>query len=591
MTSIIALSSGTGWHIEDLTRAAAKLGVGFRALPFDQLSAMVGETDASSRVQVGSHDLFTADAVLVRMMPPGSLEQVVFRMDALYRLSARGVPVMNSPRAVEASVDKYLTLALLASAGLPTPATWAGQKAAEALEVFERLGGDVVVKPLFGAEGRGIVRVSDKETAWRIFHALERLGSVLYLQRVVRHPGHDYRVFVLGGDVLGVMRRRATAGEWRSNVALGGRAEACPLDPEAARLAIAAATAVGADMAGVDLIPDLDSGRLVVIEVNAVPGWRALSRVTGIDVAAAVLNSLVDRSRSRERRGLLSPGQLAQLACVIEATARKPGNVHPCADFADLGYLEFILSAGAIVDPLDRAAETGVGRAVHAAIAATRRRVETNTNLGLVLLLAPLAAVGRGEPIEAGVVRVLAQTTVDDARWVYRAIRLAQPGGLGTVADQDVAGEPTVTLREAMALAGDRDLVARQYALGYRDVFELALPCLANAIDAGRSLETAVVLCYLSFLAKQPDTLIARKHGLAVAREVSAAAARVLEAGWPESEEGRRRCDEIEGWLRDPSRRYNPGATADLVAAALFAALRDGKIKTPLDRHGWRLPM
>ena len=145
------------------------------------------------------------------MMPPGSLEQVVFRMDALHRLAAAGVPVLNPPRAVEAAVDKYLTLALLDAAGLPVPPTWAGESAAEALAAFEALGGDVVVKPLFGSEGRGLVRVSDTELAWRTFHTLERLGAVLYLQRVVRHPGHDLRVFVLGGRVLGAMRRHAPA--------------------------------------------------------------------------------------------------------------------------------------------------------------------------------------------------------------------------------------------------------------------------------------------------------------------------------------------------------------------------------------------
>ena len=137
------------------------------------------------------------------MMPPGSLEQVVFRMDALHRVAAAGVPVWNPPRAVEAAVDKYLTLALLDQAGLPVPPTWTGQSAAEALAAFEALGGDVVVKPLFGSEGRGLVRVSDKELAWRTFHTLERLGAVLYLQRMIRHPGHDLRVFVLGGRVLG----------------------------------------------------------------------------------------------------------------------------------------------------------------------------------------------------------------------------------------------------------------------------------------------------------------------------------------------------------------------------------------------------
>ena len=294
MKSLIALVSGFGWHVADLHRAAERLDVTLQAVPFPEISASVGMDRGGTAIRAGGHDLLTSDGVLVRMMPPGSLEQVVFRMDALHRVAAAGVPVLNPPRAVEAAVDKYLTLALLAAAGLPVPTTWAGQSATEALTAFDELGGDVVVKPLFGSEGRGLVRVSDRELAWRTFHALERLGAVLYLQQFIRHPGHDFRIFVLRGSVLGSMRRHATPGEWRTNVSLGGRAEPCPLDAEAERLAIHAARAVGAEMAGVDLIPDLDRGRLTILEVNAVPGWRALSRVTGIDVASAVLAALRD---------------------------------------------------------------------------------------------------------------------------------------------------------------------------------------------------------------------------------------------------------------------------------------------------------
>jgi RimK family alpha-L-glutamate ligase len=248
----------------------------------------------SPPVSAGGIDLTTADGVLVRMMPPGTLEQVVFRMDALHRLASLGIPVLNPPRAVEAAVDKYLTLALLEAAGIPVPPTWTGGSADDALTAFANLGGDVVVKPLFGSEGRGLVRISDPELAWRTFHAIERLGAILYLQRFVRHPGYDTRVFVLHGSVIGVMRRHASAGEWRTNVSLGGRAEPTRIEPATERLALAAARAIGAEMAGVDLIPDLDSGQLVVLEVNAVPGWRALSRVTGIDIAAAILSALRD---------------------------------------------------------------------------------------------------------------------------------------------------------------------------------------------------------------------------------------------------------------------------------------------------------
>jgi tetrahydromethanopterin:alpha-L-glutamate ligase len=297
MTSLIALVSGFGWHVEDLLRAAGRLGISLQAVPFSRVSAVVETKDRGSRVTAGELDLTAADGVLVRMMPPGSLEQVVFRMDTLHRVVAAGVPVLNPPRAVEAAVDKYLTLALLEAAGLPVPPTWAGQLATEGLAAFDAMGGDVVVKPLFGSEGRGLIRISDKELAWRTFHALERLGAIIYLQRFIKHPGHDYRVFVLRGEVIGVMRRHATGGDWRTNVSLGGRAELCVLDAEAQRLALSAAHAIGAEMAGVDLVPDLDLGELVVLEVNAVPGWRALTRVTGIDIAAAILTALKNSGR------------------------------------------------------------------------------------------------------------------------------------------------------------------------------------------------------------------------------------------------------------------------------------------------------
>jgi ribosomal protein S6--L-glutamate ligase len=295
MKTIVALVSGFGWHVADLGRAAGCLGLDFRAVPFASVAAWV--ESGRPRVEAEGIDLTQAGGVLVRMMPPGSLEQVVFRMDALHRLVIVGVTVWNPPRAVEAAVDKYLSLALLDAAGLPVPATWAGQSAAGALAAFDALGGDVVVKPLFGSEGRGLVRVSDRELAWRTFHTLERLNAVIYLQRKVRHPGYDLRAFVLRGRVLAAMRRFADSGEWRTNVAVGGRPEACALDWAAADLAIRTARAVGAELAGVDLVMDLDLDRYVVLEVNAVPGWRALARVSKTDVAAAVLAALDEAAR------------------------------------------------------------------------------------------------------------------------------------------------------------------------------------------------------------------------------------------------------------------------------------------------------
>jgi ribosomal protein S6--L-glutamate ligase len=271
---IALLTGGDGWHVRDLARAAA--GLGHHATPVDFRRAWADAAAADG-------SLAGFDAVLVRTMPPGSLEQVVFRMDLLHRLEAGGVRVVNPPRAVEVCVDKYLAAAKLAAAGLPVPPTVACQRADDALEAFTALGGDVVVKPLFGSEGRGMVRVSDPELAWRTFRTLERTQAVLYLQQFVRHPGWDLRALVLGGRVLAAMRRTAH-GDWRTNVAQGGSAEPVRLSADDEALALRAAEAVGAPVAGVDLLPG-PGGERYVIEVNAVPGWRALAPVSGVDVA------------------------------------------------------------------------------------------------------------------------------------------------------------------------------------------------------------------------------------------------------------------------------------------------------------------
>jgi triphosphoribosyl-dephospho-CoA synthase len=265
----------------------------------------------------------------------------------------------------------------------------------------------------------------------------------------------------------------------------------------------------------------------------------------------------------------------------MEVTARKPGNVHRGCDFEDSHYLDFLLSAGAIIGPLDRAREAGVGAAVLGAVEATRRVVASNTNLGMVLLLSPMCAVAEDVPLPGGLEAVLEATTIDDARLVYRAIRLARPGGLGSSAEQDVADEPTVTLREAMRLASGRDLVARQYDDGFAEVFGSALPALRDALAEGRPLETAIVASSLALMAAHPDTLIARKRGEDEAREASRRAGAVLAAGWPDREAGVALFEEFDAWLREDGHARNPGATADLVTAALFAALRDGTIELP----------
>ena len=275
------LSAGGGWHVRDLQRAAHSLGHQAEAVDFRRIVA---------GVQAGPDALAGYDGVVVRTMPPGSLEQVVFRMDALHRLAAGGVRVLNPPAAVEDCVDKYLTTARLAAAGLRVPPTITCQHAEAALDAFAKLGGDVVVKPLFGSEGRGMVRVQDADMAWRTFHTLERLQSVVYLQQYIDHPGWDLRVLVLGGGIVAAMRRRASGG-WRTNVAQGGTPECIRLTSEQETIALRAAQAVGAPVAGVDLLPG-PAGELYVLEVNAVPGWRALAPATGVDVALSIVRYL-----------------------------------------------------------------------------------------------------------------------------------------------------------------------------------------------------------------------------------------------------------------------------------------------------------
>ena len=277
-----------------------------------------------------------------------------------------------------------------------------------------------------------------------------------------------------------------------------------------------------------------------------------------------------------------SLGVLAQLACVWEATARKPGNVHRFQDRDDLGYLDLLASAAAIGPSLDKAWYRPVGEIVLEAIKATRNVVSTNANLGIVLLLTPLAAAIPGRPLRSEVTRILGELTVADAVLVYEAIRLAQPGGLGHVNEQDVAETPTVTLKQAMELAADRDRIAWQYAFEFADVFQVGVPALTTALEAGHPLETAIVATQLAFLAAVNDSLIRRKFGPEAATEVRTRARVLVDREVPFAAESRGPLAEFDVWLR--TKRYNPGTSADLVAASLFAALREGMMKLPSPR-------
>jgi triphosphoribosyl-dephospho-CoA synthase len=275
-----------------------------------------------------------------------------------------------------------------------------------------------------------------------------------------------------------------------------------------------------------------------------------------------------------------SNGQLATLACLLEVTASKPGNVHRGADFEDLTFGDFVVSAVAIGPSFD-AGFKRLGPLVLEVIKATRQVVRTNTNLGMMLLMAPLALAPEGVSLEVGVRAVLNGLDADDSRQVYEAIRLASPGGMGRVEESDIADSAPDNLLAAMRLAADRDLVARQYVNGFSEVLGVVVPSLASGLARGWTVNDTIVRTHLELMHAYPDSLIARKCGHEVAEESAAYAGQVLSAGEPGDENYHGALADLDFWLRSDDHRRNPGTTADLIAAGLFAALRQNIIKWP----------
>jgi RimK family alpha-L-glutamate ligase len=287
---LAVLAARPGWHTQQLERAAAAQGHEAVVVPYEGLVARIG---VAAELRTRGTDLDAMDLVLARIIPSGSLEQIVFRVDALHRLEDRGIAVVNSPRAIERTVDKFWTSTLLEQCGIPTPETVVCEDAEQAAEAFRALR-DVIVKPLFGSMGLGMVRVQDEEMAYRVFRTIEQIRGVYYLQRTVDHDGSDIRAFVLGGRVLAAIERRSSG--WRTNLARGGTARPVTLSDETRSLAIRAAAAVSADYAGVDLVTNRD-GQAYVLEVNGIPGWKGLQEATGVDVAEALIGHLANRAR------------------------------------------------------------------------------------------------------------------------------------------------------------------------------------------------------------------------------------------------------------------------------------------------------
>jgi len=282
VTRVVIFADEPDWHCRRLVAAferrhATVAVVSLRKCRFELGGG--GPGIAISGVETGP------DTALVRNIPNGSFEQVTFRLSLLHALRELGVPVVNDARAIERCVDKSMTTFLLHRAGIPTPDTLVTEDRDAASSWRETQAGDLVVKPLFGAQGRGLARIAPGEPLPDA--GAEPFRGVHYLQRYVgrERDWHDYRVFVVGGEPIAAMVRHGTS--WVTNVARGGACEPAPCSGRLAELAVTAARAVGAAYCGVDLIED-DSRGLVVLEVNSMPAWKGLQSVTEVDIADGI---------------------------------------------------------------------------------------------------------------------------------------------------------------------------------------------------------------------------------------------------------------------------------------------------------------
>jgi len=280
----IFTSGRPDWNVERLREEAGRRGWECFEFPLQELVARLGERP---RVTCRGMDLEEFDLLLVRWVPKGSAEQLVFRMDVLHRLENLGVRVVNPPSAIERCADKFYTNSLLEDAGLPVPPTVVTERREEARKAFERYG-EVVVKPLFGSLGAGMLRVKEEDLAHRLFSVLEYGRCVYYVQKFIPHGNWDLRMLVIGERVLGMRR---VGEDWKTNVSRGARPEAWEPDEESREMALRAVRVLGCEYAGVDLLVGED-GRKYVVEVNAIPGWKGLQSVRRENVASLLLDYL-----------------------------------------------------------------------------------------------------------------------------------------------------------------------------------------------------------------------------------------------------------------------------------------------------------
>lgn len=280
---ICILADPKSWHSCQLQMAFSKFKVQPLFADVIQLKAFLGEQQG---VAAGDENITNYDRLLVRDIPGGSLEQVIFRMDVLHQVENCGVRVINSPGAIEKMVDKYYTSSLLASIGLRVPETIVMENASEALKAFDFLGGDVVLKPIFGSCGNGMVRLVDREIARRAFSALELGRFVFYLQKFIPHRNRDIRILFIGNECVAAMER--VSNEWKTNISQGGVPIKYIPSADLKEICLQAEKVVGADYCGIDLLEGED-GLVYVIEVNSMPGWKGLQSVSDINIAEKIV--------------------------------------------------------------------------------------------------------------------------------------------------------------------------------------------------------------------------------------------------------------------------------------------------------------
>ena len=301
-TRILCLGAGGGWHSNELAKAAARMGCVMQFATYESLQANI--ESGQSRLQCEAGMVSDFDAILTRTMPAGSLEQISFRLAVLHAIDLGGViPIVNRPRALEIAIDKFATLQIVSDLGYPVPDTVVVQSRSEAVDAFKRLGGDCIVKPIFGGEGRGVMRVCDPELAWTTFSTLENLGAVCYVQRFVAPGGCDTRLLVIGETIRGV--RRSNPNDFRTNVSSGARCEPMEVDEDQAAMARHVCKTIGLSFASVDLL-DHENDDPQIIEVNAIPGWKGAQGVAEESIAEKIIGLIRDKASAN--RGIILDG-------------------------------------------------------------------------------------------------------------------------------------------------------------------------------------------------------------------------------------------------------------------------------------------